>query len=101
MRLFSYSPVALDFAGLGWRHDKSGNREDAGIIPVGSNWIAVAFTTWLTPVVGAGIQSDGSLWRLLDKPTGIQTIRLGTDTNWHSLTAGQKRFLALKNDGNS
>jgi hypothetical protein len=66
-----------------------------------SNWVALA-NNWNYPVVG--IQSDGSLWQFtLANRTIRQALpkleRIGTDSDWKSITAGGSFFLALKTDG--
>jgi hypothetical protein len=57
-----------------------------------TNWIALAGTH-----IGiAGLQSDGTLWRIsADK--GMEQI--GTASDWKSVVAGHGFFLALKGDG--
>jgi hypothetical protein len=57
-----------------------------------TNWIALAGTH-----IGiAGLQSDGTLWRISgDK--GMEQV--GTASDWKSVVAGHGFFLALKTDG--
>src|SRR5205814_3848395 len=81
-------------------------------VPVGgrffdqSNWVDLA----ASHDAAAGIQSDGSLWKILSRPTNswrwtnwITAVprpeRLGTDSDWKVLAAGSGHFLALKADG--
>lgn len=87
---------------------------------VGSNWVCMA----LSQYDGAGVQSDGSLWRVSwwerDGENGesvlvgagnwyrnghtlcqtpVATTRIGDDSDWVMTAAGNGHFLALKTDG--
>jgi len=50
-----------------------------------------------------GIKTDGSLWIWGDTILGgvpiLVPIRIGTDTDWKTISAGRDHFLALKNNG--
>lgn len=84
-----------------------------GVFVGGSNWVSLAAGS--TEVVG--LQSDGSLWRILslgDKtnysgwnfwhslaPLALarEPQRIGSDNDWKSVAANQWGFMALKSDG--
>jgi hypothetical protein len=66
---------------------------------IGSNWINVAGSGEHV----YGIQSDGSLWRIISqtktKPVVPALKRVGTDSSWKTIAAGRHHFFALKSDG--
>ena len=119
MREYETQPYSGDWTGNepGWSVTKIHNpRADF----VGSNWVCMA----LSQFDGAGVQSDGSLWRVSwwetdsgsseSVPAGagnwyrkgqklrqtpITLTRLGADSDWVMTAAGNAHFLALKRDG--
>lgn len=87
---------------------------------VGSNWLHLALSLF----DGAGVQSDGTLWRVSWwesvgpdgdavpagagnwyqkdrrlRQTPMRLSQIGTDTNWLMVAAGNAHFVALKQDG--
>ena len=82
-------------------------RLTAGDFVAGTNWTALAATCFQT----AAIRGDGSLWDVCHfSPSAMRgerhlvaalkpPQRIGTDSDWKSVTAGGSHFLALKQDG--
>jgi len=82
----------------------------SGLFVGGSNWVSLAANDRSIEVVA--LQSDGTLWSILPRqnPTNSRSRtawisvppelrRIGSDTNWQSVAAGERFFLAVKTDG--
>jgi hypothetical protein len=75
----------------------------------GSNWTAIAGNAWEINI--AGLRSDGTLWefrprnsesahRQADWLSGVpEPRRLGLDSDWKTVVAGQGCFYAIKTNG--
>jgi hypothetical protein len=120
MREYETVPVTGYWTGAPSESWQSKEVKDPRAEFVGSNWVSLAMSLY----DGAGVQSDGSLWRLSwwetdgdngevvpvgagnwnrkgqkMRQTPIRTTRLGVGSDWVMVAAGYSHFLALKRDG--
>lgn len=99
-----------------WDSKSKSNRMERVRIPVpiggtfipGSNWVALAADNRTADVVG--LQSDGTLWRLLSFQDGSnyrsawieatpEPQRIGADSDWKSIASADDCFMAVKTNG--
>lgn len=102
LRLCSAVPVSRTPNSATWK---------AAVSDVGSNWTAVACGIgWNGYPAATGIQSDGSLWRIVKQVvatrqtggtwvTQIEMSRISSDLGWRTVAGGAGAFLAIKEDG--
>ena len=96
-----------DSAGQGHLEKLRAYLPTSGTFIGGSNWVAVATDRMSVDVVA--LQSDGTLWNVLERTNGMKKAawfslapelrRIGTDSHWKSVATSERYFLAVKEDG--
>jgi len=62
----------------------------------GSDWAGLA----VSPGRGAtALKSEGTLWSVSDNPDNLNLAEIGADADWKEVVAGDRYFLALKQNG--